>query len=134
MDCQKSTASHTTWVASMYKTDLGKRGEDIAAEYLQRYGYKIIDRNFRIRGGEIDIVAIEKNTLVIVEVKTRTSHKFGLPEESITPYKLKFLERAAKFYRNSTKNLPLAERVDVITVDFTGTDAPKINLIKYASF
>lgn len=134
MDCQKSTAGHTIWASSMYKTDLGKRGENIAAEYLQKHGYKIIDRNFRIRGGEIDIIAIEKNTLVIVEVKTRTSHKFGLPEESVTVHKLKFLERAAEFYRSSAKNLPLAERIDVITVDYTETDAPKINLIKNASF
>lgn len=113
---------------------VGKHGEDLAAEYLTKHGYKIIDRNFRIRGGEIDIVAIEKNTLVIVEVKTRTSHRFGLPEESINTYKLKFLERAAIFYRNTRKNLPLGERIDVVTVDFTDADEPKINLIKNASF
>ncbi|MBI3282497.1 YraN family protein [Candidatus Curtissbacteria bacterium] len=87
----------------MSKTDLGKHGEDIAARYLLKHGYKIIDRNFRIRGGEIDIVAIEKNTLVVVEVKTRTS-------------------------------LPPGERIDVVTVDFTDTEQPKINLIKNASF
>lgn len=119
----------------MNKTDFGKHGEELAVQFLSKHGYKIIDRNFRIRGGEIDIVALQANTLVIVEVKTRTSHKFGLPEESITRYKLKFLERAAKFYRSSRRNLPFAERIDVVTVDFTDSRSyPKIQLIKNAGF
>lgn len=119
----------------MEKTDFGKYGEELAAQFLSKHGYKIIDRNFRIRGGEIDIVAIESNTVVIIEVKTRTSHKFGLPEESITAYKLKFLERAAKFYRSSRRNLPPAERIDIVTVDFTDSQAsPQIHLIKNAGF
>lgn len=118
----------------MNKTKFGKYGEDLAARFLEKHGYKIIERNFRIRGGEIDIVALEKNTLVIVEVKTRTSHRFGLPEESITLHKLKFLEKAAKFLRNARRNLPLAERIDVVTVDFTDSDEPKIDLIKNAGF
>ena len=118
----------------MNKTVLGKMGEQLAFQFLSKRGYKIIDRNFRIRGGEIDIIAIEKNTLVIVEVKTRTSHKFGLPEESVTTYKLSFLARAAKFYRSSRKNLPLAERIDVVAVDFASSDNPQIRLIKNAGF
>lgn len=118
----------------MSKTDFGKYGEDLAVSFLQKHGYKVIERNFRIRGGEIDIVAIFQNTLVIVEVKTRTSHQFGLPEESITSHKLKFLERAAKFLRNARRNLPLAERIDVVTVDFTNRDAPEIKVIKNAGF
>ena len=61
---------------------VGKFGEDLALIYLKRQGYKIIERNFRIRGGEIDIIAQDNNTLVYIEVKTRTSHAFGLPEES----------------------------------------------------
>lgn len=113
---------------------LGRKGEELAAKHLEKHGYKIIERNYRIRGGEIDLVALQGNTLVFIEVKTRTSHKFGLPEESITRHKLKFLERAALFYRASRKNLPLAERIDVVTVDFTDSNQPKINLIKNASF
>lgn len=119
----------------MTEISLGKGGEELAAQFLSKRGYKIIDRNFRIRGGEIDIVALETNTLVIVEVKTRTSHQFGLPEESITRYKLKFLERAAKFYRLTKRNLPLAERIDIVTIDFTDSRAsPQIHLIKNAGF
>ncbi|OGD87616.1 hypothetical protein A2870_03000 [Candidatus Curtissbacteria bacterium RIFCSPHIGHO2_01_FULL_41_11] len=112
---------------------LGKYGEDLAANFLNTHGYKILERNFRIRGGEIDIIALEKNVLVYIEVKTRTSHKFGLPQEAITPHKIKFLERSAKFYRNARQNLPLAERIDVVTVDLT-SGKPVVELIKNASF
>lgn len=119
----------------MTTTSFGKYGEDLAADYLKKLGYKIIERNFRIRGGEIDIIAIDGQTLVYAEVKTRTSHAFGLPEESVTYRKIRFLERAAKFYRANRKYLkfPLLERIDVITVDSTDGD-PQINLIKNAGF
>ncbi|MDP2632643.1 MAG: YraN family protein [Candidatus Curtissbacteria bacterium] len=117
----------------MTTTSLGKYGEDLAVEFLRSHGYKIIERNFRIRGGELDIIALQNDTLIYVEVKTRTNHQFGRPEESITPYKIKFLERTARFYRNTRKNLPPAERIDVVTVDLT-TGKPVIELIKNASF
>lgn len=116
----------------MNKTAFGKFGEDLACEYLKNQGYKIIDRNFRIRGGEIDIIAIDNNTTVYIEVKTRSSHEFGLPEESVTYHKLKFLERAAKFYRSNHKHLPELERIDVLSVDLSEKD-PHYNLIKNAS-
>ncbi|MBI4037742.1 YraN family protein [Candidatus Curtissbacteria bacterium] len=112
---------------------IGKTGEDLAVKYLNKLGYKIIERNFRIRGGEIDIVAIDGKTLVYIEVKTRTSHKFGLPQESVTPTKIRFIVRAAKFYRNNRKNLPELERIDVLAIDLIDK-IPKYNLIKNASF
>ena len=102
-----------------HKSEVGKFGEDLALIYLKRQGYKIIERNFRIRGGEIDIIAQDNNTLVYIEVKTRTSHAFGLPEESVGYHKLKFIERASKFYRANRKNLPQLERIDVMSVDLS---------------
>lgn len=117
----------------MNNLTIGNYGEDLACAYLQKVGYKIIERNFRIRGGEIDIIAKDGRTLVYIEVKTRSSHKFGLPEESVNYYKLKFLERAAKFYRLQRKNLPGLERIDVVSVDLSENE-PKIKLIKNASF
>lgn len=120
----------------MNTAQVGKLGEDLAAGFLKNQGYKIIERNFRIRGGEIDIVAIDKNTLVYIEVKTRTSHYFGLPEESVTPWKIKFIERAAKFYRSNRKkftNLPQLERIDVVAVDLT-SNFPSFKLIKNLGF
>ena len=116
----------------MNTTLQGKIGEDLACSFLKKQGYQLLERNFRIRGGEIDIVAIDDTTLVYVEVKTRTSHKFGLPEESVGYHKLKFLERASKFYRANRNNLPQLERIDVLAVDLTGS-TPKFNLIKNAS-
>ena len=118
----------------MTKVTFGKYGEDLACRYLQKQGYKILERNFRIRGGEIDIVALDGKTLIYVEVKTRTSHQFGLPEESITPFKISFLKRAAKFYRNSRRNLPNLERIDAVAIDLVDLQNPQIRLIKNASF
>jgi putative endonuclease len=69
------------------KNPLGEAGERYATDYLIKNGYKILDRNWRIRGGEIDIVALYKSTLVFVEVKTRTSTSYGTPEESIGYHK-----------------------------------------------
>jgi len=116
------------------KNTLGRIGEQLAAKYLSGLGYKIIERNFRIRGGEIDIIALDGATLVYIEVKTRSSHQFGLPEEAVTPWKLKFLERAAKFYRNNRKKLklPELERIDVLAVDLIN-QKPQFRLIKNAS-
>lgn len=116
----------------MNKLSIGKFGEDLAVSYLKKHGYKIIERNFRIRGGEIDIIALDKDTLVYVEVKTRSSHQFGLPEESVGYHKLRFLERASKFYRANRRNLPELERIDVLAVDLSEKD-PIYNLIKNAS-
>jgi len=66
---------------------LGRRGEDLAAEHLAGLGYEIIARNWRCRAGELDIVARQGDTLVLVEVRARRSRAFGLPEESLTPAK-----------------------------------------------
>ncbi|HSX40123.1 MAG TPA: YraN family protein [Candidatus Saccharimonadales bacterium] len=91
-------------------------GEDIATKYLQKSGYKIIERNFRKGYGEIDIVAVKDNTLVFIEVKTRTSNKFGTPGEAITYWKLKSLIKTAQFYKMTHRNLPEALRIDAVSV------------------
>jgi putative endonuclease len=118
----------------MNKTNLGQFGETLAAKYLARKGYRIIEQNFRIRGGEIDIIAVDGNTLVYIEVKTRTGNQFGYPEEAVTPQKIKFLERAAKFYRLKRKNLPDLERIDVLALDLSNHNNPQFTLFKNASF
>lgn len=118
----------------MIKTKLGRFGEDLAIEFLQKQGYRIIERNFRIRGGEIDAIAQEGNTLVYVEIKTRTTFQFGRPEEAVTPKKIHFLKRAAKFYRNNRKPLIELERIDVVAVDLLDHANPQIKLIKNATF
>lgn len=97
----------------------GNYGEDLACQYLKKQGYKILERNYRIRGGEIDIVAKDKDQTVFVEVKARHSHEYGYPAESITPWKVKFLIRASQFYLVKNKIADKPYRIDAITLDFT---------------
>src|SRR3989344_6550689 len=99
-------------------------GEEIAAKYLLDKGYKIIERNFRKGYGEIDIIAIDKDTLVFIEVKTRTSRKFGSPLEQITPYKLKALERTSLFYKKLHPKLPDGLRIDAVSVELDSSNNP----------
>lgn len=101
----------------------GKKGEDLATAFLEKKGYGIVERNFRTRNGEIDIVAIDPSTgsgqdqtLVFIEVKTREGNAFGTPLEAITYFKLKFLIRTATFYSASHPRLPKGLRIDAIAV------------------
>ena len=95
----------------MEKITLGRKGEKIAERYLLDLGFKIIDKNFQTKFGEIDIIAQDKGDLVFVEVKTRVSTKFGLPEEAVTPRKIKRIVKAAAIYRNQKNNLPDVDEV-----------------------
>lgn len=110
---------------------LGKYGEELAAQHLQKQGYKILARNFQKRYGEIDIVAQEGNTLVFVEVKTRIGDKFGPPEEAITPWKLQALIRSAQYYKMLHPELPESLRVDVVALDLSpAREVRRMELIK----
>ncbi len=77
------------------KDALGRRGEQVAAEYLERAGLRILDRNWRCAEGEIDIVAAERRVLVVCEVKTRSGTRYGSPLEAITRSKRARLRRLA---------------------------------------
>lgn len=111
---------------------LAREGEEIAAKYLQKLGFKIIDRNFRGRNTELDIVAVHEDTLVFVEVKTRTSNKFGTPFEQIAYWKLKSLIKAAQFYKLTHKNLPELMRIDAISVQY-GLSGPQVEHLQNIS-
>jgi len=106
-------------------------GEEIASKYLRDKGYKIIDKNFRKGYGEIDLIAIDADTLVFIEVKTRTSAKFGTPFEQITRYKIKTLERTALFYKKLHPNLPDGLRIDAVSIELDSFNNPSnIELIQ----
>jgi len=95
---------------------IGKRGEDAAAAYLERSGLTIVERNWRSTGGEIDIVALEGETLVFCEVKTRRTSSKGTGDEAITPAKRKRYTRLAVAYiQASGIEIPLV-RFDVISI------------------
>lgn len=114
------------------KKDLGKRGEEIAETYLKSHGYQVIERNFKARYGEIDIVAKEGKTLVFIEVKTRYSKAFGPPQEAVTPWKIKSLIKTAYFYKLIHPKLPEEMRIDVVAISLSSaaSGVEKIELIK----
>ncbi len=96
--------------------ELGKIGEEIAAQYLLKKGYKILRRNFFFDKAEIDIIAQkEEDTVVVVEVKTRNSDFFGDPQSFVTPGKIKNLVKAANEYIVSN-DLNVEVRFDVIAI------------------
>ena len=95
---------------------LGVKGEEIAGRYLKGRGYRIIERNYRNRLGEIDIIAEQGEDLVFIEVKTRTDSSFGTPFESVTVQKQKQLARVALEYLNTQGNHDRPARFDVIGI------------------
>ena len=102
------------------KVTLGKAGEDAAIRYLEKKGYKIVERGFRLLRGEIDILAYDRATLVFVEVKTRTSQAFGFPEESVTPAKQAQIRRIAQGYLAKHHLDHVNCRFDVLSVMMGG--------------
>ncbi|MDD3679507.1 MAG: YraN family protein [Candidatus Shapirobacteria bacterium] len=95
---------------------IGQKGEEQAVDYLARAGYQILDRNFRISIGELDIVALDNNQLVLVEVKTRTNNKFGFPEEAINKRKLIKVKQVGQIWASQHPGLPQSLRIDLIAI------------------
>jgi putative endonuclease len=108
-------------------------GEDKACEYLQKLGFKILERNYRKTYGEIDIIAIEKDVLAFIEVKTRTSNLFGSPLEAVTPWKLRSLIKTAQYFKMTHHNLPESLRIDAISVILNGQEVKSIDLMRNIS-
>lgn len=100
--------------------EIGKLGEELAVGYLQKQNYKIIERNFECRQGEIDIIALDKNELVFIEVKTRTSIKYGKPAEAVNQIKKKHLIQAVKYYLYARHLENEFIRIDVIEIYLYG--------------
>lgn len=98
------------------QSKFGKSGEDFACKLLEQHDYRVLDRNFHSRFGEIDIVAIDGDTLVFVEVKTRQSLRFGLPQEAVTPQKISKIKKTGEYYSLIHPELPKKLRVDVVAI------------------
>lgn len=108
--------------ASNGKLLLGKEGERIAELYLQRKGYKLVERNYRCSGGELDLIVLDRRVVVFVEVKTRTGTKFGTPLEAVEFHKQQRMIRAAQFFL-AEKNLQQRDaRFDVVGVSWPGRE------------
>jgi len=80
------------------KRTIGNAGEDRACEFLENAAYKILERNFRCRSGEIDIIALDGNYIVFIEVKYRKDNSFGYPRESVNYYKQRNISKVASYY------------------------------------
>jgi putative endonuclease len=98
---------------------VGKVGEIVAQAYLEELGYTIIDVNYRCPIGEIDIVARDEDTVVLVEVRTKTSRAYGSPEESINQEKARRLRRLALYYLQSKRQNETRSRIDLLAVILT---------------
>jgi putative endonuclease len=112
---------------------LGKSGENYACLELERRGYAILDRRYRTRVGEIDVVARDGETLVFIEVKARRSPRFGLPAEAVGAQKRDKLMQMASWYILAKRLSNERCRFDVVSVTFgAGERLPKIEVIKGA--
>lgn len=98
----------------------GTLGEQAACAALEGQGYRILHRNYRVRGGEIDIVCERDGALVFCEVKTRTQAQFGIPEEAVTHTKRRRLRRLALEYLQREGHRASTLRFDVIAVEVSG--------------
>ena len=97
---------------------LGTLGENIASKYLQGKGHQVIDRNFRTRLGEIDIISRYQDTLIFIEVKARIDDRRGKPYEAVTPQKLAHLKKALYYYLMIKKITKEKMRIDVVSIIF----------------
>jgi putative endonuclease len=111
-----------------YKQEIGRWGEGIAASFLKKKGYSIVDRNYYTREGEIDLIALLEEegeiVLVFVEVKTRTGERFGYPEEAFTRRKWDHLLRAINLYFEGQPDIDHPWQIDLVAIQILGNDRP----------
>ena len=113
---KKGAGGQTT---SLSGKEVGRRGEELAADFLKKHGYKIVQTNYRCSRGEIDIIAQQGGCLVFFEVRTTTGHGFSTPEESVTFSKRRKLASLASMYLQTLDRQPSSWRIDVVAVEIT---------------
>ncbi|MGL4913592.1 MAG: YraN family protein [Romboutsia sp.] len=102
----------------MNNREKGEVGENIASKYLISKGAQIIERNYRIKSGEIDIIAKLDNELVFIEVKSRTNNRYGIPSEGVNNKKIKKITNTAKYYMLIHNLYDVPIRFDVVEIYF----------------
>lgn len=108
----------------MERKQLGQLGEKLAADFLRKRGYRVMERNYRTPGGEIDIVARQGSTLVFVEVRTKSGPSFGTPEESITAAKRSRMVGCGMAYLQSHGDSAADWRIDVVAIEMGPSGKP----------
>ncbi len=117
----------------MKRKELGVLGEKLARAFLKKKGYRIRETNFHCHEGEIDIIAQKDDYLVFVEVRTKSSSDFGIPEESVTHTKKERLITTALTYLKSHQDLPPSWRIDIVAIELDEKNkAKRIELIENA--
>jgi putative endonuclease len=115
----------------MQKKELGKKGEEVAARFLKKHGYRILQRNYTCKMGEMDIIAKERDVITFVEVKTRTSTTFGPPQLAVNSRKQRQLSKVALNFLKEKQLAEVKARFDVVAV-LLRTQKVEIDLIKDA--
>jgi len=113
------------------RIDIGKRGETLAISFLKKNGYRIIESNFRCRYGEIDIIAQDGKTVAFIEVKTKTSNRFGSPTQAVDSRKQRQVSKTALAYISQKRLTNYSARFDVVGINIKGSNS-EIELIKNA--
>lgn len=114
----------------MNKKDFGKLGEDIAVNYLKNKGYKIIEKNFRTRFGEIDIICEKDNSIIFIEVRTKRNSSLLSPEESITKRKIENYKKLALEYLINSKRKYKNIKFDFLGIEYKSEKDFKLNYIE----
>lgn len=112
-----------------HNASLGGAGEQLAVAYLRERRYKIVEQNYRCRGGEIDIVALQGKTYVFVEVKSRLTASYGPPQLAVTPFKQRQISKAALTWLAVHRKFDIDARFDVVAISFLPTGEPQIEHI-----
>jgi len=112
------------------KQALGRLGESLAAEFLEKLGYSIIERNFRTPYGELDLVSKHGNVIIFTEVKTRASSSLGPPEISINYKKAEHIRSSAEYYIQQHPEMSDEWRIDVISIQMQSKNIPP-NIIHF---
>lgn len=120
------TAAPDTGRVSWDAHELGRRGEDLACRYLAGQGLTVLSRNWRCRGGELDVVATDGDRLVVCEVKTRASPHFGEPAEAVTPHQLARIRHATREWLTRYHVGWCPVRIDVIAVLWPPDAPPRV--------
>jgi putative endonuclease len=115
-----------------YAKELGKKAEEIAEAFFREKGYHIVERNYQVPCGEIDLILEDRSRVIFVEVKSRVSAKYGLPQEAITYHKRRQIIRVAKWYLQKKGCLDREIRFDVLAIRFHGIKKPAIEHIPWA--
>ena len=113
------------------RKSLGKAGEDLAERYLKRQGYAVVERNYRCPLGEIDLIAVNRQAVVFVEVKTRRVDTSGAPLESVNAVKQRRLKRAALHYLNKHRLHDRDVQFDVVGISLA-SNPPSVRHVRHA--